>query len=230
MKKILIIAVVSFVSSSLFAATTAKCFITLTSDQGGTDVVKILEQDDRTNGYESGFDSPKMLNSGNPTNLNIYSVQGTTDCSTIRTNSIAELPIIIGTNALATSYTLTFSNVSGTVKLFDTATATEIDVTEGGTYNFDAAISSTIADRFIINHTPAPVVKSFCFRNNILEINGYKDDANVKIDDAAVAITSDNFTREFTAAEAGRHKLTIDGKDYLFDAFPSNVIPFVPAP
>jgi len=127
------------------------------------------------------------------------------------------------------NYTITVSNVSGseTLNLFDAVANQTIALTEGKTYEFTADPNQTITNRFSIV-AAAPVAKSFCFRNNILEINGYKGDANVKIDDAAVAITSDNFTRPFTAAEAGRHKLTIDGKDYLFDAFPSNVTPVVP--
>ena len=141
-------------------------------------------------------------------------------------NTVKNLTLGAITDA-ATTYTLTISEVSGSetmqIKIGD-----EVIDLVAGTHTITLTPNQTTGAAIGTVNPAGPVAKSFCFRNNILEINGYKDDANVKIDDAAVAITSDNFTREFTAAEAGRHKLTIDGKDYLFDAFPSNVTPVVP--
>ena len=240
MKKIFSIALVLLAITTMQAAVTEAVRIAVTG-QGGTEASYVILRVDPAISADETASFVGVLDEIGQ--LNIYAVKGTEKLSTIKSSAFADLELQVVTNrrpAANQHYTLTFNvpTITDGLSLYDRKTGVTTDITNGGTYEFDVnttlhpdyveGANYTIVDRFIINYTPAPVAKSFCFRNNILEINGYKDDANVKIDDAAVAITSDNFTREFTAAEAGRHKLTIDGKDYLFDAFPSNVTPVVP--
>ena len=176
MKKIIYLVAASFVCSTMFAATTAKCKITLTSDQGGSDVLRIYEDDERTNEFENTFDATHFMNSGNENNVNIYSIQGNTEVSIVRSNNLTNLPIIIGTNAITTGYTLTFANVSGTISLYDLVEHQTINIIDGGSYSFTAAINSTIADRFLLNH-PVPAAYQICYQYGAFEIANPDADA-----------------------------------------------------
>ena len=180
MKKIFYVALALVSSLSVSAASlTARCFITLTSNNGGTDVVKIFENPDYDNAYVSGDDALKNMNSGNATNLNIYSVQGTTNVSEVRTNAIVDLPIIVETNEVGTVYTMSFDYVMGTVKLYDLVEdptgANPIVLASGDTYEFTLASAArqTIADRFVLNYSAAPAVPGICFNYEKLQITGY---------------------------------------------------------
>lgn len=226
MLKIFSVVALSAMALAANAAVTASALITVKSASGnGTDKITLTEATDGAAIYEDGKDIPKIMNTTSDYSVNLYGVTSDNqNVSTLYTNDLKDVEIILVSNKLEAEYNLSFKNVIGDITL--NIDGVDVAVTNGGTYGPITVPAG--GTQKIIKVNPTPAVKSFCFRNNILEINGYKDDANVKIDDAAVAITSDNFTRPFTAAEAGRHKLTIDGKDYLFDAFPSNVTPVVP--
>ena len=160
MKKLFNIALALLCSLSMSAALTSRCFITLTSNQGGTDQVKIFENaDSYTNDYVNGDDAQKNMNDGNPTNLNIYSIQGTTNVSEVRTNAIVNLPIIIETNDEGTHFTMTFKYVTGTIVLYDAEDPTHpVTLVSDGTYEFDlAAGRRTIANRFYLNYIPVSI-------------------------------------------------------------------------
>ena len=160
MKKLFNIALALLCSLSMSAALTSRCFITLTSNQGGTDQVKIFENaDSYTNDYVNGDDAQKNMNEGNPTNLNIYSIQGTTNVSEVRTNAIVNLPIIIETNDEGTPFTMTFKYVTGTIVLYDAEDPTHpVTLVSDGTYEFDlTAGRRTIANRFYLNYIPVSI-------------------------------------------------------------------------
>lgn len=160
MKKLFNIALALLCSLSMSAALTSRCFITLTSNQGGTDQVKIFENaDSYTNDYVNGDDAQKNMNEGNPTNLNIYSIQGTTNVSEVRTNAIVNLPIIIETNDEGTHFTMTFKYVTGTIVLYDAEDPTHpVTLVSDGTYEFDlTAGRRTIANRFYLNYIPVSI-------------------------------------------------------------------------
>ena len=233
MKKIFYVTLALVSSLSVSAASlTARCFITLTSNNGGTDVVKIFENPDYDNAYVSGDDALKNMNSGNATNLNIYSVQGTTNVSEVRTNAIADLPIIVETNEVGTVYTMSFDYVMGTVKLYDLVEdptgANPIVLASGDTYEFTltSAARQTIADRFVLNYSAAaPAVPSICFNYNHLIVTGYAG-STLKVEKAGVAVVaeqtlaSDNEDFDLSA-ESGRLVVTLDGVEYQIDANPA---------
>lgn len=140
------------------AALTSRCFITLTSNQGGTDQIKIFENaESYTNDYVNGHDAQKNMNEGNPTNLNIYSVQGTTNVGEVRTDAIVNLPIIIETNDEGTHFTMTFQYILGTITLYDAEDPTHpVTLVSDDTYEFDlAAGRKTLYNRFYLNYNPA---------------------------------------------------------------------------
>lgn len=246
MKKIIIL-VLTFVSSLTISAAdlTARCFITLTSNNGGTDVIKIFENPDYDNTYVNGVDALKNMNSGNATNLNIYSVQGTTDVSEVRTDAIKDLPIIVETNEVGTTFTMTFNYVIGTIKLYDLVAdptgANPKTLATGDTYEFtvDPAARQTIADRFVLNYTvPAPATPSICFSNNVLDVIGYagknlsvkKTDGTDVIAEQVLASDAEHFDLKTLVPADTRLVVTLDGTAYQIDVNPtvSAYTPVVP--
>lgn len=247
MKKIIVVISAIVCSLSISAASlTARCFITLTSNNGGTDVVKIFENPDYDNTYVNGIDALKNMNAGNATNLNIYSVQGTTNVAEVRTDAIENLPIVVETNEVGTTFTMTFSYVQGTIKLYDLVAdptgANPKTLVSGDTYEFTVASAArqTIADRFVLNYVaPAPVAPAICFKYNKLELTKY-DGATVEVfaDGAATAALTQvvagdaQFDIDLSALASGKYKVvvTIPGvatpEEYIIDVKPAvTVVP-----
>lgn len=224
MKKIFYIVALALVSSNIMAATDAACYITLTSEQGGTDVLKIFQDPATTNEFVSGADITKFMNSGNATNLNIYSVQGTTNVSQAVTNDVEGLPVIIQTNQVATNYTMTFSNVQGTLYLFDSDNGTHKLIADGESLEFTAAVNETLANRFSIKKS-AVVPTSLCFRENQLEINGHAGETLVIASKEGLAIEEvaslpATYSKDLSGYN-GRFVVTLNGVHYQIDVNPA---------
>lgn len=194
------------------AATTAKAKIAIaaTDNSTGTDNLYILEGDTYSDALDDGKDAVKIMNDGTGA-INLYAVLGGNNLQMCYTNDITNLPLTFASST-ATAYTMTFSNVSGTVKLFDAVTGTETVLANSGTYNFTCAANSTIADRFFINYVPA--APQICHRYGKLQVTGMKD-TNVVVknmDDSAtsigtVAITANYQEIDLAGLAAGQYKV-----------------------
>lgn len=214
MKSIKFLAIVALSAMTLAAtaATTAKAKITVTSVGGGNDVLYLLEGDTYGPAYESGKDVEKIMNDGDANSINLYAVIPGYNLSMLYTNDFTNTAISFQSNTTETAYTMTFSNVTGTVKLFDAVTGTETVLANSGTYNFTCAANSTIADRFFINYVPA--APQICHRYGKLQVTGMKD-TNVVVknmDDSAtsigtVAITANYQEIDLAGLAAGQYKV-----------------------
>jgi len=80
-------------------------------------------------------------------NILFYAVVNSAKYSTVWFNDIDGIKLTFESNS-RTSYKITFSNVFGSVKLYDAVEDSVINVVAAGTYEFTCAANSTIADRF----------------------------------------------------------------------------------
>lgn len=194
------------------AATTAKVKISISSVGGGADALYLLEGTEYSAAFEDGKDVEKIMNSGQTYNINLYALGAGKNLSMLYTNDLTNTPLTFQSNTTETAYTMTFSNVTGTVKLFDAVTGTETVLANSGTYNFTCAANTTIADRFFINYVPA--VPQICHRYGKLQVTGMKD-TNVVVknmDDSAtsigtVAITANYQEIDLAGLAAGQYKV-----------------------
>ena len=209
MKAMKFMAVVAMCAMTLAAsaAKTAQAKIAITSTDGGDDAVYIMENSDNSSAFEAGKDVEKIMNTGQAYNINLYAVLGGYNLSMVYTNDIANLPLTFKAGS-ATHYTMTFSNVYGTVKLYDAVTAQEITLANNGSYEFDCAANATLADRFVINR-PAPAAPSICHYGDVLQVTG-SNGMTVQINNmddtqaiAPVAITSDSQDIDILGLTAG---------------------------
>ena len=224
MKTIKFLSVVAFCAMTLFAtaATTAKVKITITSTGGGSDILYLLEGTDYSSAFEDGKDVDKIMNSGQTYNINLYAVCGGHNLSMLYTNDLAETPLTFQSNETETDYTMTFSNVTGTVILYDQADNSYHTLANSGTYNFTCAANSTIANRFIINH--APLAAGICHRYGKLQVSGSNGQsvAVKNMDDSAtsigtVAITADYQEIDLAGLAAGQYKVEWNSQTLIID-------------
>ena len=186
MKLIKIFSIVAFSALTLSAnaAVTASAVITVTSAGGGYDQLTLMEATDGSDAFESGKDAIKIMNSANDYSINLYAKNNSGDqLSTAYTNSLDALSIVFQSNKTETDYTFTFSDVMGTVKLYDSQTNSVIVLTEGGTYNFNAPAGKTVIEgRFQEGDNPAPLPgePKICFRNEKLIISDALNEIKVK--------------------------------------------------
>ena len=170
MKKILAVVVLSATTLVALAANTATAKIKITSASGyGNDAVTLIEGTTYSAAYESGADAQKLMNDANSYSINLYAVVGGENLSVVATNDLSGTPLTFKSNATETDYTMTFTNVTGTVKLYDAVTGTQTVLANSGTYNFTCAANSTIAGRFVINYVP---VTEICHRYGKLQVSG----------------------------------------------------------
>ena len=156
-------------------------------------------------------------------NINLYAVSAGKNLSMIATNDLTNTPLTFQSNTTETAYTMTFSTVSGTIKLFDAVTGTETVLANSGTYNFTCAANSTIADRFFINYVPA--TPEICHRYGKLQVTGSKD-MTVKVlnmDGSATSIADTNITTNsqveipLAGLAAGQYKVEWNSQTLIID-------------
>ena len=220
-RKLFSVVALCVMAIALNAANVAK--ITVTSTGGGSDDLYIVEDTPFTPAYESGSDIEKMMNSGQAYSINLYAVSAGKNLSMICTNDLTNTPLTFQSNTTETSYTMTFSNVSGTVKLYDAVTGTETVLANSGTYNFTCAANTTIADRFFINYVPA--APEICHRYGKLQVTGSKD-MTVKVlnmDGSATSIADTNITTNsqveisLAGLAAGQYKVEWNSQTLIID-------------
>lgn len=222
MKAMKFMAVVAMCAMTLAASATktAQAKIAISSTDGGDDALYIMENTDNSSAFEAGKDVEKIMNTGQTYNINLYAVLGGYNLSMVYTNDITNLPLTFKAGS-ATHYTMTFSNVYGTVKLYDAVTAQEITLANNGSYEFDCAANATLADRFVINR-PAPAVPSICHYGNVLKVSGSNgmvvkvhnmDDTDAMAD---VTITSDDQDIDISALTADtQYKVVWNGQTLI---------------
>lgn len=213
MNKFFAIIAISAMTSMAFAATTATAKINIASASGnGNDAVILIEGTTYSSAYESGADAYKLMNDANDYSINLFAVVGGDSLSAVATNDLSGTALTFKSNKTETDYTMTFKNVSGTVKLYDAVTGTTTILANDGTYPFTCAADSTIADRFFINYVPA--APEICHRYGKLQVTGMKD-TNVVVknmDDSAtsigtVAITANYQEIDLAGLAAGQYKV-----------------------
>ena len=204
------------------AAVSSVAKITVSSVGGGNDVLYLVEGSEYSSAYESGFDAEKIMNSGQTYSINLYAVSGGMNLSMLFTNDLSGTPLTFQSNETETAYTMTFSNVSGTVKLYDAVTGTETVLANSGTYNFTCAANSTIAGRFVINYTPsAPAI---CHRYGKLQVSD-SNSMTVKVlnmDGSATSIADvviGSYYQEIDLAglAAGQYKVEWNSQTLIID-------------
>ena len=221
--KYLCVATLCMATLSVNAAFTAVAQIQVSSVGGGLDQLTIVEGDAFTPGYDSGSDADKIMNSGQTYNINLYAVIPGHDLSMLATNDLTNIPLTFMSNATETDYTMTFSSVTGTIKLYDAVTGTETVLANSGTYDFTCAANSTIADRFFINYVPA--APEICHRYGKLQVTGSKD-MTVKVlnmDGSATSIADTNITTNsqveipLAGLAAGQYKVEWNSQTLIID-------------
>ena len=200
--------------------------IRLAGASGASSVVRLSEDDEHNAGYESSFDSDKMMDQANSKSVLLYGLVGTHFCEDVVTNNLDGQALGMKTNQVDQNYTLTFDLVSGrALILYDRLTGTFTLMTNGASYAFSVDASlvgrKAINDRFIINYTLVPAL---CFRNNILEIIDHageslvitKDDAEIE----NVPSLGGIYIKDLSSY-TGRLVVTLNGTDYQIDANPA---------
>ena len=169
MKKVFISILAAVLTLSAFAGETARVTIQLTSTNAtyGTDELELKENTDRTAAYESGYDAEKMMSQANKHSVLLYAFVGDQPCSTVATNDLDGTVIGFTSNKYDTDYKLVFSNVSGTLSLYDRVTKTSTTIANNGEYPFTATAGRVaVEDRFVINYVaPAYVIMKGDFAN-----------------------------------------------------------------
>jgi len=102
-----------------------------------------LIQDAQYAEYNSKFESNPL----NAEAIDLYAIVGSDKFSTLFAEDINGIKIGFKGNS-NTSYTMTFTSVEGTVKLYDAVEDSVIVVVNNGTYSFTATAKTAVSDRF----------------------------------------------------------------------------------
>ena len=121
--------------------------VIITAANGKRDIIRFVENSELTDAYDNGADADKMMHTNR---LNIYSTVDNNNYAILATDNLIGKTITLNT-AADINYTMTFSNVSGTVYgIKDTRTNVITPMNNGNIYNFVAQSNSIDADRFVI--------------------------------------------------------------------------------
>lgn len=197
MKKIKFIAAIALSAITIAANAvtyTATAKITVTAASGAKDVLILLEAPDGSNDFENSKDITKLKNNANDYSINLYAKTGANEMlSTVYTNSLADLAIVFEANNHDEDYTMTFTNVQGTIKLYDGTTGVPFELTNNGTYNFTVAKNSITEGRFQIGEGPAPLPgePKICFKNEQLIISDALNPIHVEGEDEGMTYNQD---------------------------------------
>jgi len=223
--KVIMVSALSVMTLAATATPSAMAKISVASASGnGNDALILVESADCSADIETttGKDIVKIMNDGSDYSINLYAVSQGTNLSAIGTDDLSNTAVTFASNKLETDYTMTFSNVIGTVKLYDAVEDQEITLANAGTYSFTAAANTVVADRFIINYVPA--APSICFNYNVLEINGHAGEALIVKKGADEIANVASLPAKYSldlSAQSGRLVVTLNGQDYQIDANPA---------
>ncbi len=212
----------------MFAARTYAVKANIALSDAVNSVVKLREHADFTNAFDNSYDSPNP----NPSGINVYSVL-TEDSRWMSwyTNDL-EGTVLGFTANNGESYTMTFTNVSGTLYLLDAVTGTRTLLTENGTYPFTVAtnlVGTTINDRFTITKIDAPSAPSICHQYGKLAITGHNGETvSIKeMDGTATSIEDRTLTEDYVeidlAALNGKYRVTVGTETFVINTNPTVV-------
>lgn len=219
MKKIMVVLLAIAATMNVMALTvTSRAKITMTCP-GQTAIAYVAEIAE----YAEGVDPSSTLLYDDGAQISIYTIYGGSNYEKFYAKTIANDYLGFKTMAGVTDYTLTFTQVAGTMTIYDQVADQLVNVTEGGTYNFTAAAGSTIDDRFIINYVPsAPTI---CHRYGKLQVFGCNG-MTVKVlnmDGSATSIADTNVTTnlevdiDLAGLAAGQYKVEWNSKTLIID-------------
>jgi hypothetical protein len=138
-----------------------------------------------------------------------------------------DLQLGVKTN-VSTSYTLTASNVSGSLKI--RFNGVEYTISSNGVVFSDVVLPASSVlpaagdeDKYRIQPS-APIAPSLCFNYNILEINGHDGEALIvkqgDVEYANVPALPAVYSLDLSD-KSGRIIVTLNGQDYKIDANPA---------
>jgi hypothetical protein len=227
MKKIMIALLMVAASLNAMAVTySGKAKLTLKSSDNKTCALSLAESADLSDGLNSGYYAE--LNEEGKEVL-FYVTYGGQKYQSFASSpaTLADLQLGVKTNASAT-YTLTASNVSGSLKIRFAGVEYTIDA--NGTVFSDVALAANSvlpaagdeAD-YVVNPS-APLAPSICFNYNVLEINGHEGEALIVKKGADEIANVPALPAAYSldlSAQSGRLVVTLNGQDYQIDANPA---------
>ena len=219
-----------------FAITyTGKAKLTLTSSDNKSCTMTIGESEDLAAGLNNGYYA-ELNEEGK--DVQIYVVYNNVKYAHFGSNAatMTDLQLGIKTNA-STAYTLTASNVTGTLKV--KINGVTYDITAGMSEAITLPASSTLpaaGDEANYRVQPsAPIVPSICFEKNVLKINGHAGETLI-VKNGATELVNVVLGDTYTSADFGalvpaetRLVVTLAGVDYQIDVNPV-VTPLVLVP
>ena len=226
MKKIMISLLMVAATVNAFAITyTGKAKLTLTAANNESCAIVIAESadfsDGLNNGYYVGFNEEGK-------DVQFYVVYGGVKYAHFGSNAatMQDLQLGLKTNA-STTYTLTASNVTGSLKI--KFAGVEYTINAAGTVFSDLALAANSvlpaagneAD-FVVNPS-APVAPSICVNYNVLEINGHAGESLV-VNQGTTEIANetslkDKYSLDLSAYK-GRIVVTLNGEKYQINVNP----------
>lgn len=226
MKKLFVTMMVVVASLSVMATQTAAVRIKLVGSNPtyATSTLRLTEDNARTAAYESGYDAESMMTLSNPYSVLIYSYVETHPCEVVATNDFKDTKIGFTTNMVDNDYKLEFSNVSGTITLYDKVLSKTTNIQEGTSYSFSVPNEQKgqkqVLDRFVINYVPAPSSKlEACFIDNHLTItNNPWSDGKIAVYDGETKVVE----KDGTETDIDLTSLLEAGKRYMVKFFPTS--------
>ena len=228
MKKIFISLLMVAASLNVMAVTfTSKAKLTLKSSDNKSCTLGIGESEDLSDGLNNGYYA-ELNEEGKE--VQFYVSFGGKKYQSFSSNAatMQDLQLGVKTNA-STTYTLTASNVTGSLKIKFAGVEYTIDA--NGVVFSDVALAANSVlpaagdEANYLVQPSAPAVPSICFNYNHLIVTGYAG-STLKVEKAGVAVVaeqtlaSDNEDFDLSA-ESGRLVVTLDGVEYQIDANPA---------
>ena len=192
MKKIFAVLLIFAATVNVFGAYTYTAKATLTLDSKGGDqcIMTIAQSDDATISKLSAHMNMDYRQ------IAFYAISGGDKYEIFANTDLATLAFGLMTNA-ETDYTLTATNVVGTLYIYDEVDKKYFTLTEGAVYTFTATANETNTTRFHLAAAPAPAVPGICHQNGRLEFTAYEG-ASVQVvgyeDNTVVAVPATDIT------------------------------------
>ena len=225
MKKIFISLLMAAATLNAMAADMSIAELTLTSEDHKSSTLIIAQSEDLNAGLNNGYYAE--LNAEGK-EVQLYVIYGGKKYEQFASNAatMQDLQLGIKTNA-STSYTLTASDVEGSLKI--KINGVEYTITDGMSEVITLAANSVLPAagdeaNYVVNPA-APSAPEFCFNYNVLKVNGYEGKALIVKSEggdekANVASLPATYSLDLSA-ESGRFIVTLDGVDYQIDANPA---------
>lgn len=197
MKKLIVSLLVIAASLNVMALDiTAKAQLTLKS-ANKTDDLYLVQASDLNAGLNDGYCAvvPGLASKS----IAFYAFFDSKEYSTFGTKDLGTLAFGLKTND-ATDYTLTATNVEGTLYIYDEVDKKYFELKENAVYSFTATANETNNTRFHLAAAPAPAVPGICHQNGKLEFTLYNG-ASVQVvgyeDNTVVAVPATDITLDY---------------------------------